>query len=255
MRFSEFIELVKVEYMMVAAEILRRKAALFTIVAWPYVLMLFVVIIGSIMGGFTYFQQNVGVNPLLFFITGSYLLMTSLAFFDEIASRFLYDEFIGTLPYVIISPTSKVVLALTMGIPRLIINVLMGLTSLIPIYVYLRGPQGVLDAFVVILLSIFSALTFATLAAIFASIVLISGGKWRAMNILRPLMLLLSGVMYPRYLLPLITKLITGFVPLAHSVEVIQLFIRYNVFSEYMFMLMGIVVALAIIYLPISMKG
>lgn len=139
-----------------------------------------------------------------------------------------------------ISPVPKVILVLTMGIPRLLLNIILGFSSLMPIYFVLKGVQGITDSLIVIVLSFFSALTFSTLAVIFASLVLLSGGGWRVMNILRPLILVLSGVMYPRFLLLFfffLTKIITGFIPLSHNVEVIQLFIRYNIFTEYSLML------------------
>lgn len=100
-----------------------------------------------------------------------------------------------------ISPVPKVILVLTMGIPRLLLNIILGFSSLMPIYFVLKGVQGITDSLIVIVLSFFSALTFSTLAVIFASLVLLSGGGWRVMNILRPLILVLSGVMYPRFLL------------------------------------------------------
>lgn len=255
MNIKHFISLVRAEYMFILAEIIRRKSVLFVMILWPYLIMGFVVFLGRSIGGMEYFQQRIGVHPILFFITGSFLLIVSLIFFDEIASRFWYDEFIGTLPYILIAPTSKVILAFAMGIPRLIINVLIGLSSLVPVYFIFKGIFGIPEALIVISLSIFSALTFSTFAIIFSAIVLLSGGGWRTISVLRPLIMLLSGVMYPRFLLPLTAKIFTMFLPLANSVEMIQLFVAQGGLTSYSLILLGLATALAILYAPISIKS
>ncbi|RLG75847.1 MAG: ABC transporter permease [Thermoprotei archaeon] len=252
---KRFISLVRAEYMFVAAEIIRRKTILFALILWPYIIMAFIVLLGSSMGTMSYFQQKIGANPILFFITGSFLLIVSLIFFDEISSRFWYDEFIGTLPYIMIAPTSKTMLALAMGFPRLIINILVGLSSLIPVYFILKSFPGLVEALIVIALSIFSALTFSTLAIIFSSLVLISGGRWRVLSIIRPLIMLISGVLYPRFLLPLTIKFFTIIFPLANSVEAIQLFLVQEGLTAYSLMLLGLATALALLYAPVSIRS
>ncbi len=250
-----YLELVRAEYIFVIAEIFRRKSMLFTVLIWPYILLTFILLLGSAMGGLKYFQARVGVNPVIFFITGGFLLITSLAFFDDVASRFWYDEFIGVLPYIIMSPISKVLLAFAMAIPRLTINILLGVSSLIPVYVVFKGVQGITDSLIVIALSILGALLFSTLAMVFAIIVLVSGGGWRVMNIIRPLIMLLSGVMYPRFILPYVVRLISSFIPLAHTAEIIQVYIVHSEITSSMLTLLGIAIALFIIYMPVSIRG
>jgi len=255
MNLKGFFWLIRAEFMWVLAENFRRKSAIFSMIVWPYILTLFILFLGGFIGGFSAFERRVGVHPAVFFITGSFLLMISLIFFDDVASRFYYDEWVGTLPYIIASPISKFTLALTMGIPRFVINIFLGLTSLIPIYSYFMGLAGLYDAVVVILLSVFGSITFLTLAIVMASIVLISGGGWRVMNVIRPILLLLSGVMYPRFLLPISAKLISGFIPLAHTVEAIQIYMSIGGVTDYALTLIGLASALAIIYTPISRFG
>jgi ABC-2 type transport system permease protein len=237
------------------AENFRRKSAAFSMIVWPYMMTLFVLFLGSFIGDFSVFQRNVGVHPAVFFITGSFLLLISLIFFDDAASRFYYDEMTGTLPYIIASPTSRFVLALSLSIPRFIMNILIGFSSLIPIYVFFMGLAGFYEAFTVISLSIFGSLTFSTMALVFASLVLISEGGWRVMSVMRPLLLLLSGVMYPRFLLPILAKVISGFIPLSHTIEAIQLYMSLGGFTDHTLILMGLASALAVAYAPISRLG
>ncbi|MEM4037637.1 MAG: ABC transporter permease, partial [Desulfurococcaceae archaeon] len=48
------------------------------------------------------------------------------------------------------------------------------------------------------------------------------GESWRALNIVRPLMMVLLGVYYPRTYMPLVGYIISSLIPSSHVVEVVQ---------------------------------
>ncbi len=251
-----FWGLVRAEMKFVYGDIIRRKSLFIMILAYPYVLTLFIVLIGYAIGNRQVFIQKVGVVPEIFFMTAGYLLMSLLGVGDDLLWRPHYDKWVGTLPYVILSPLPRLYKYLAIPLPRLLLVVLTGATSIIPVYIYYYGLTGLWLGLVVILLALLSSILFVTPVMVLIGIVYGSGGEhWRVINIVRPLFLILLGAYYPRYLMPLAGQVISWMIPSSHIVEVVQRLLIHNLTSLYALMLIGIGTALFILYAPLGVRS
>lgn len=216
------LDILRAEYRLVYAELYRRKTALISILLYPYIFALFVVTMGLIVGSFEGFESRIGVNPILYMITGSYLLLTILAGIDDLLWRPIYDMNIGTLPYIIASPVNKLLLYMLTPIPRLIVNIVIGFTSIFPIYVYINGLAGLYLASMVMVLSILGCLVMIPFAITIAMVAHRAGENYRVTNVIRPVILILIGVYYPRIYLPLAGYILSSLIPASHIIETIQ---------------------------------
>ena len=102
-----FRELLKAEAIFVYADIFRRKAVLFTYIAFPYILTMFIVLIGSSVGSYQAFKERLGTDPIPFFLTASYLMMSVLVVSDDVLWKPIHDKMMGTLPYILVTHVSK----------------------------------------------------------------------------------------------------------------------------------------------------
>ncbi|RLG75687.1 MAG: ABC transporter permease [Thermoprotei archaeon] len=249
-----FIEILYAETRFVWAGLLRRKSALFTALLYPYILTAFVILVGSTMGSPQLFVVRVGIEPVPFFIVSSFMLMSIMGVVDDIFWKPLFDEFMGTLPYVIASPVDRVLYFVALPLPRLIIVLFIGLSSVLPVMIMYYGVAGVYEAVVVMLLAGFGALVFATLAMCITGALYIAGGEtWRSLNVIRPLLMVLLGVFYPRWLMPLTAQYLSWALPPSHVVEAVHRMLAETTGNAVQyFVLLGVATALAILYAPIG---
>ncbi len=209
--------------LLVYSDLFRRKSLLVMFVAWPYLTTAFMLIFGYAVGSPRVFIERVGVDPIQFMIVGSYLLFSIMTVVDDIMWRPIYDEQLGTLPYIVSSPTKLVIHYLSMPIPRFIASVVLGATAVFPVMIIFRGLEGLLIGAIVVLLSLISAAVFTPLAtAVGLSLYTFGGENWRAINVIRPLLLIIMGVYYPRWLMQWPLYIVSSLMPPAHCIEVIQ---------------------------------
>lgn len=209
--------------MLIYADFFRRRMVMITYLAWPYMTTIFMLMIGYAVGSPRTFAERVGADPLLFLIVGSYLLFSSMSVVDDIMWRPIFDENAGTLPYIMSSPTGVVLHYVSIPIPRFVLSLVLGITTLFPVLAAFRGLSGVLVGMVVVAISIVSVATFVPLATALGLWLYIAGGEnWRAINFLRPLLLILMGVYYPRWLMSLPLYIVSSLLPPAHCIEVVQ---------------------------------
>lgn len=221
---GSLVDLVRAEMLLVYADLLRRKSVIAVYLAWPYMVTAFILMMGYAVGSPRAFAERVGVEAPLFMIVGSYLLFSTMAVVDDIMWRPIYDESSGTLPYIVSSPAGVVAHYLSIPVPRFLLSLLLGASALFPVLVAYRGPlEGALVGASVVLLSIVSAATFVPLATALGLGLYAAGGEsWRAISFLRPLLLMLMGVYYPRWLMSLPLYVVSSLLPPAHCVEVVQ---------------------------------
>jgi ABC-2 type transport system permease protein len=209
--------------LLVYSDLFRRKSLLVMFVAWPYLTTAFMLIFGYAVGSPRVFTERVGVDPIQFMIVGSYLLFSIMTIVDDIMWRPIYDEQLGTLPYIVSSPTRLITHYLSMPVPRFVASTVLGATAVFPVMVFSRGLEGLLVGLAVVLLSLISATVFTPLAtAIGLSLYTLGGESWRAINVIRPLLLIVTGIYYPRWLMQWPLYLVSSLMPPAHCVEVIQ---------------------------------
>lgn len=250
-----FWNIVWAEMKFIYGDIMRRKSVLFIFLAYPYVLTLFIVLIGYGAGNRQVFIEKVGVAPEIFYLVNGFILMSVLGVSDDLLWRPIFDEWMGTLPYVIASPVNRLYRYLAIPIPRLFLVVLTGVTSVVPVMIYYYGIQGFVEGATVILLGIIASITFVTpILVIMGVIYSIGGESWRVINIVRPVLLILLGTYYPRFLMPLSGRIASYLIPSSHVVEVIQRVIIGNVDVMYSLTLLGVGIALFILYAPPGLK-
>ncbi|RLG80170.1 MAG: ABC transporter permease [Thermoprotei archaeon] len=243
-----FYSILRAEYKLVYSEMIRRRSALIAMILYPYLFAGFTLFFGYTMGSAEIFSRRIGVDPVIFMITASYTVMSVLASVDDVLWRPLSDTFIGTLPYIIASPVSRLKLYLAIPIPRLTALIVMGFTSIIPVYTAYYGLEGLLSGLVVMGLITLGCLTMITLAMVIAGLVHTIGESWRVLNIVRPLVMILLGAYYPRIYMPLIGYVLSSLIPSSHIVEVIHNMLRGELSNFYI--LIALAIALAVLYAP-----
>lgn len=248
------LTLLKAEFTFVYAEVLRRKTILMMFIVYPYLITLFIMLVGTSLGSPQVFIEKVGIDPVPFFIVSSFVLVSVLGVVDDVLWRPIFDEWMGTLPYVISSPTSRVIHYIAIPIPRLALVILSGSASIFPVLTYYYGIPGLLKAAGVLGLALLSSLLLTTLAMVIAGLVFtLAGESWRILNIVRPCLLILLGAFYPRYMMPFTAQVISWLVPSSHTVELLQrLLIGLSTEATYVLMLLGVAIALALVYTPLG---
>lgn len=246
----QFIEILRAEYKLVYAEMFRRKSMLVMMFLYPYVLTSFTLFIGYSFGSKQVFVERTGVAPEIFMITASFIILSMLTSIDDMIWKPLMDLWHGTLPYIIASPVSRIMLYAAIPIPRLTAVVIVGSTSIIPVYALYYGLRGLLTSLIVISLACLGAVFMITPAMVVTGLVNTVGESWRVINIIRPIFMILLGAYYPRILMPLAGLIASYALPPSHIVELIQAFLRNAASALNTLSLMGIATALFVIYAP-----
>ncbi|MEM0372199.1 MAG: ABC transporter permease [Ignisphaera sp.] len=249
-----FIVLLKAEYMLVYSEIMRRKSALMAIIIYPYLFAGLTLFVGFFAGSPQSFVERVGIDPIVFMVTASYMIMAITTGVDDILWRPLSDLWIGTLIYIIASPVNKLKLFMAMPIPRLTLLLMMGFTSILPVYVAFYGLYGISLTIVVIALSAIGALVMTPLGIAISGLMHIVSDSWRILNIVRPLLFVFLGAYYPRMFMPLVLRLISYSIPSSYTVELVQRLL-IGIASTDVIILLGLSIALATIYVPLGRRS
>lgn len=217
-----FLDLVKAEYMLVYGDMFRRRSAFVTFIIYPYIFTAFTLFVGYAAGSPQAFINKVGVDPVVYMVTASYILMSLFAAIDDVLWRPLYDMHIGTLPYIIATPVNKLMLYTAIPIPRITAVLILGFTSVLPIYIVYYGLQGLITAFIIMVVLTLGCLTMIFFSIAIAASVHRVSESWRILNLVRPIMMILMGIYYPRMFMPLAGYIVSSLIPSSHVVEVIQ---------------------------------
>mgnify|MGYP001626378597 FL=1 len=252
----ELLEIIRAEYMFVYGDIIRRKSAFISLLAYPYMLTVFILGIGYGLGGLNTFTEKTGADPLLFYISGSYMMLSIMAVSDDLLWRPDFDHWMGTLPYVLLSPVKRVYRYVAIPLPRLTLVVLLGSTSIVPVFILLHGVSGLVESLAIIAMTIAASLSFIPVSLLIMGLLYRSTGEnWRVLNIVRPLIMILLGVYYPRYMMPWVARLITYLIPSSSIIEAVQRLLTSLELDSYSWMLIGLATALTLIYLPIGVRS
>jgi len=244
------LDLVRVEFKLVYGDLFRRKSAFITFILYPYIFTSFTLFIGYAVGSPRGFVERVGVDPVIYMITASYMLMSIFSSIDDLLWRPLLDLHIGTLPYIIASPVNRLKYYTAIPIPRLVAVLLLGFTSILPVYILYYGLEGVAVVFVVISILIVGCLTMVFFSIALAMSIHRVGESWRMLNIVRPVLMILMGVYYPRMFMPLASYILSSFIPSSHAVEAVQRFLMGM--SSDIYILIVLAIAISFIYMPIG---
>lgn len=248
-----FIDILRAEYKLTYSELFRRKSALISIIIYPYLFTGFILFFGLTLGSIEVFNSRIGADPIIYMITASYLMISLFAVIDDILWRPISSEYDGTLPYVIVSPVNKLKYYFAIPFPRLTVIVLTGLTSIVPVYFYYNGLNGLISSLFILILTLIGSISMITIAVIIMSIVGLIGESWRVLNIVRPILMILLGVYYPRILMPTLIYIASSLIPASYIIEIIQKTLSKTPVEIYL--LLAIAIAITLFYSPISYKS
>ncbi len=254
MRFNYLVNIFRAEFLLTLSDILRRKVMIFLFIAYPYILALFIVLIGSSIGSYSAFKSRLGMDPILFFIIASYLMMTVLSVIDEVLWRPVHDGMVGTMMYIMVAPVSKVIFYSIVPLPRVLLSTVIGASTVLPISLIYYGLQGLSITGLVLTMALVSALLLLTFSTLLLGLFYyLLGENWRLLNILRPILLIITGIYYPRFLMPLTLRTASLLLPSSSTIELLyRSLLNISTSTYYVITLVGIAVALTLTYLPLS---
>jgi ABC-2 type transport system permease protein len=244
-----FIDLLRAEYHLVYGEVFRRKQALLAVIIYPYLFTAFMLFLGYAGGSPRAFVERVGVEPAVYLVTANYMLVSILASVDDLLWRPLMDSRLGTFAYIMVSPVNRLKLFFAVPIPRLTLVIITGSTSVFPVYFYYYGFKGLELGSIVMLLVIVGCFVMIPFATVVASLVHTLGESWRVLNIVRPLIMILLGIYYPRVYMPIASYVLSSLIPSSHIVEVVQR-ILMGIHGDYIVLLFILAFTVAFLYTP-----
>ncbi len=248
-------EILWAEWMAFYKDLSRRKILILSLIVYPYILALLFVIMGLAVGGLTSFNQRFHVSAITFFLTMSYLMLTVLIGADMVMQRPSSDMWAGTLPYILASPAPRILRYLAVSLPLLVPFIVQGIICLAPVYVYYYGVEGAVLALLVVSLSVLAGVFMVPVGMVIMGLAyMVSEEGWRIINIARPLLLILLGIYYPRYLLPLVFRVATMIIPSSSLVEIVQYMLINSLTMSLAGILLGIAASSFILLLPVGGK-
>ncbi len=232
------------------------RLAFISMLFWPYLTLALIVGAGRAFGSPESFRQNVGlqVNPLTYFAASTLAAMVSIDVMWGVGGSVLEHRWIGTLPYILLTPSrTSVVLVLTY-IPRYLLNAGIQLVEFAPLILLVEGlSKGTLKLVIMLLAVTIGMLPLLGFSALFASFLLTVKEESNVLGWLNPLILLFSGAFYPAYLLPRWAYLVSRMLPSTYTIELARLStIIGSPGLRRISFLIGILVAMSIFYNSIS---
>ena len=250
-----YIDIVIAEFKCFFTEFIRRKSLIIALILYPYILTALILFIGTIFGSPRYFREKIPADPLLFFLSSSLTLLVSLVMLDDIGARFIWEEQLGTLSYLMLMPASMTKFILASPIPRLVLTLGWVMLTLAPTAIYVKGVETGIAIIIVSSIAALGALSLMGFALIIGGLLILSKGEWAIYWIIRPLILFLSGVLYPVALMPLWLKVLSMTMPISYAVEASRMLIAYdNPEIKLILLNIGLILVLSILYTPIGLK-
>ena len=223
---------------------------LFSMIIWPYLTAFLLIALGMVYGSLETYRERLGVsNPILYILAGSGIVMSSLFIIDTVATTALYHRWLGTLPYLMLTPTRMYKVLVIEPLPGALISSTMGILAVIPGAVYFEGFFGACKLLIVLLLVYMGMLPLIGLSVIVASMTLVLREESNVAAFLTPLILLVSGVFYPLEILPQILQYMSRIFPTSYIVEASRMVATYTI-PEFRALLIAVyaLVALTLIY-------
>ncbi|BEP17231.1 ABC transporter permease [Pyrofollis japonicus] len=215
-----FADLVRAEFYAYTRFYKNNRVFLFMAFVWPYLLVLVLLGLGYLFGSPEIYARRMGVrNPVFFIASASSVAMSSLIIVEDVAGYTIYNRWNGTLPYILLTPTTMAKQLLAASLPSTLLSPAVTLTAILPVAVYYEGLRGaaiVASLYGVIVLGM---LPLAGLAVLIAGLVLIVREESNIASSLSPFLLLVSGIFYPVTVLPEILQVVSEAVPLRYVVE------------------------------------
>lgn len=192
----------------------------FSMFVWPYLLLGGIILVGTAFGSLETFSKNVGVaNPVVYMIAASGVVMSSLVIVDTVANSVVYARWIGTLPYLLLTPISYPLLLLLLPLPDAFIGSMSGILAALPGAVAVEGLMGAARIGLILLFVYLGMLPLVGISIVIASATLILKTDENVASSLTPFMTLLSGVFYPVTILPPVLQAMAWAMPVTYVVQ------------------------------------
>jgi len=195
---------------------------------WPYLMVGIIFALGSIYGNIQQFSARLNVsNPAIYLLASSVVAMSSLYIIDAVAGFALYNRWIGTLPYIILSPIRTPVLMMIAGLPESLVSPIVTIIAILPAAIYFEGFMGAIKTLIVLFVIFLGMIPMIGFSSLIASIILLVKEESNILSSLSPFMLLVSGVFYPIEILPRILQIISKAIPITYVVDASKLVATY----------------------------
>lgn len=230
------------------------KWLLVSIVIWPYLMSFVILAMGVLYGSLESFKERLSIaNPVLYVLTTSAIAMSSVGIIDAVANFTIYHRWIGTLPYLVMTPTKTYKVLLFSSIPESMINITLSVVAIIPAVAYFEGLLGVAKVTMVLLIVYIGMMPLLGLSILIASFTLGIKGEEDVASSLTPFILLVSGVFYPIEILPRILQYVSTIMPTRYVIEVARILATYAIpEAKLLFALLYLLAILTIGYNSIS---
>lgn len=196
-------------------------------VLWPYMMTGMVFGMGLVFGTVEEYAMRVGIgNPALFVLTSSVVAMSSFSITFRVIGFVLWNRWIGTLPYIFLSPAKTPAIMIASGLPDSVISPLIISAAILPAAIYLEGSMGALGLAAILALIFIGMLPMVGMSVLMASAMLLTKREDFFHSIM-PLILLASGVYYPLEVLPAVLQALSKAIPTTYVVDAAKLVAAY----------------------------
>ncbi len=202
------------------------RAAFLSMLLWPYLILGLILGMGHVVGSPQAFRRNVGaeVDPLTFFVSSTLVAMAAVDVMWGVGGSVLEHRWVGTLPYVLISPNRTSLTLVLSYVPRYLLSTAIQLAEFSPLLVLSSGPwEAAGDLAVMALAMTAGMLPLLGFSAVFAALLISIEEESNVLGWLNPLILLFSGAFYPAHMLPRWARLVSEVLPTTYTVELARL--------------------------------
>lgn len=251
--YSYLVRQLTAEYYMRLRAFARAKHLVAVQVAWPYVMVAIVTLLGESYGDMEAYAENIGVeNPILFLFTASAVALSSLSAVTYTASSIIWARWLGTLEYVTVASPAMALYVAASGFAGASLTTITVYLSVAPAILYFGELR---DLASIAMLAGLTLLGLATLLAVgivagMASVALRLESS--VLEFVPPLLVLLSGVFYPVELLPPLLEASSKLVPLYYIVEAAKVFSSVHSAPTAMLVPIYAAAALGLLYAALS---
>ena len=185
----------------------RSKAALAALLVRPYLVLLFMIALGN--------SESIALKALL-----SLLVTSAVDALWDIAGGAVNRRLMGILPYEVLAPYSLPEVLLLTYLPRYLLETLLKFAELAPLMVL--GGATPLQLAAALALGLLGALPLASIGMLLASLTLLAkeDAPWIDWTI--PLLLILSGAVYPVTALPGLVRAVSALLPTTYLFELAE---------------------------------
>ncbi len=227
---STSIDIIRASVFSTYAWLKNNKWLFFSMLIWPYLMTFLILALGMVYGSLETYRERLGIsNPVLYILASSGIVMSSLMIVDVVATSALYHRWLGTLPYLLLTPTKTYKVLILEPVPSAILSSTMSMLAILPGAVFFEGLLGAGKLFLILLVVYLGMLPLIGLSVIIASLTLVLREETNIASFLTPLILLLSGVFYPIQVLPAILQEISRIFPTLYVVQAAKLTATYAI--------------------------